>query len=208
MAYQFNGSHLQVTSSPVFAFGTADYAVHIWARFESFAQVPVCWDTRTGSGSGPGVALYCDSSGKLYLFAGAVPGNVIDAGLVSTNTSYSLLVSRVSGTHRLYISGSDAGNTSTPLNLTTQGMIIGASVDLNPTTLRMNGLLAEHAVWNVGLTQADATALAKGFTPDQVRPQSLVFYAPLVRELRDLRGGLTITATNSPTVANHPRVIQ
>jgi hypothetical protein len=72
----------------------------------------------------------------------------------------------------------------------------------------MNGLLAEHAVWNVGLTQADATALAKGFTPDQVRPQSLVFYAPLVRELRDLRGGLAITAANSPTVANHPRVIQ
>jgi hypothetical protein len=39
-----------------------------------------------------------------------------------------------------------------------------------------------------------------------VRPQSLRFYAPLIRDLQDVRGGLTITNTNSATVANHPRV--
>jgi hypothetical protein len=39
-----------------------------------------------------------------------------------------------------------------------------------------------------------------------VRPQSLVFYAPLVRDLQDVRGGLTITNNNGATVAAHPRV--
>jgi hypothetical protein len=43
-------------------------------------------------------------------------------------------------------------------------------------------------------------------TCDKVRPQSLVFYAPLVRDLIDYKGGLTITNNNTATVANHPRV--
>lgn len=72
----------------------------------------------------------------------------------------------------------------------------------------MNGLIAEVGIWSAALTAAEIASLSAGFTPDQVRPQSLVFYAPLVRELRDLRGGLAITATNSPTVATHPRIIQ
>jgi hypothetical protein len=43
-------------------------------------------------------------------------------------------------------------------------------------------------------------------TCDKVRPQNLVFYAPLVRDLIDAKGGLTITNNNGATVANHPRV--
>jgi hypothetical protein len=43
-------------------------------------------------------------------------------------------------------------------------------------------------------------------TCDKVRPQSLVFYAPLVRNLQDVRGGLTITNNNTAAVANHTRV--
>jgi len=43
-------------------------------------------------------------------------------------------------------------------------------------------------------------------TCDKVRPESLVFYAPLVRDLQDVCEGLTITNNNGATVANHPRV--
>jgi hypothetical protein len=43
-------------------------------------------------------------------------------------------------------------------------------------------------------------------TCDKIRPQSLVFYAPLVRNLVDTKGGLTITNNNSATVADHPRI--
>ena len=43
-------------------------------------------------------------------------------------------------------------------------------------------------------------------TCDKVRPQSLVFYAPLVRNLQDVKGGLTISNNNTATVAVHPRV--
>jgi hypothetical protein len=30
----------------------------------------------------------------------------------------------------------------------------------------------------------------------------------MIRDIQDLRGGMAITAVNSPTVAVHPRVIQ
>ena len=65
--------------------------------------------------------------------------------------------------------------------------------------------VAEIGVWNVALTAAEIESLAKGVTCTQVRPQSLRFYAPLIRNLQDVRGGLTIT-NNTATVADHPRV--
>jgi len=72
--------------------------------------------------------------------------------------------------------------------------------------LYQNGLIAEVGIWNVALTAAEIASLAKGMTCDKVRPQSLVFYAPLVRDLIDQKGGLTITNNNGATVATHPRV--
>lgn len=61
-------------------------------------------------------------------------------------------------------------------------------------------------MWNVALTAAEIASLADGMTCDKVRPQSLVFYAPLVRDLIDVTGGEIFTNTNGATVANHPRV--
>jgi hypothetical protein len=69
-----------------------------------------------------------------------------------------------------------------------------------------NGLIAEVGIWSIALTAAEIASLAKGMTCDKIRPQSLVFYAPLVGDLIDQKGGLTITNNNSATVANHPRV--
>ena len=69
-----------------------------------------------------------------------------------------------------------------------------------------DGLIAEAAVYNAALTAAEIASLAKGMTCDKIRPQSLVFYAPLVRNLVDAKGGLTLTNNNAATVANHPRV--
>jgi hypothetical protein len=66
--------------------------------------------------------------------------------------------------------------------------------------------IAEVGIWNAALTADEIASLAKGMTCDKVRPQSLVFYTPLVRNLQDVKGGLTITNNNTATVAAHPRV--
>jgi hypothetical protein len=70
----------------------------------------------------------------------------------------------------------------------------------------MDGKIAEVGIWSSALTQPEIASLAKGMTCDKVRPQNLVFYAPLVRDLIDQKGGLAITNNNGATVANHPRV--
>jgi hypothetical protein len=85
--------------------------------------------------------------------------------------------------------------------------VIGAEFEGTPTaSYYANGQIAEVGIWNVALTAAEIASLAKGMTCDKVRPQSLVFYAPLIRDLQDTKGGLIITPVNNPTVATHPRI--
>ncbi len=69
-----------------------------------------------------------------------------------------------------------------------------------------DGRIAEVGIWNAALTAAEIASLAKGMACDKIRPQSLVFYAPLIREIQDVRGARTITNNNAATVATHPRV--
>jgi hypothetical protein len=68
-----------------------------------------------------------------------------------------------------------------------------------------DGDFAEIGMWQAALTAAEIASLANGMTCDKVRPQSLIYYSPLVREIQDLAQGMTLTNTDS-TVANHPRV--
>ena len=100
-----------------------------------------------------------------------------------------------------------AENTTTVAAITPTFTNIGAFYAGTATAIQfMDGRIAEVGIWNAALTAAEIASLAKGMTCDKVRPQSLVFYAPLVRDLIDQKGGLTITNNNAATVANHPRI--
>ena len=91
--------------------------------------------------------------------------------------------------------GNDA--TTNALNLT-----IGARPD---GSAAFNGAVAEVGVWSGVLTAAEMASLAKGFSPQLIRPSGLRFYAPLVRGQNDIRGqNGTLTGT---TVVAHPRMI-
>ena len=110
---------------------------------------------------------------------------------------------------KAYINGSnesaanDNGNSITPSGVNL--LIIGARYN---TVIGgyFPGDMAEVGIWNAALTAAEIASLAKGMTCDKIRPQNLVFYAPLVRNLIDQKGGLTITNNNGATVSTHPRV--
>lgn len=102
-----------------------------------------------------------------------------------------------------------AGNVSTTSTENTSGknrINIGARTNAGAVGAYFDGLIAEVGIWNTTLTAAEIASLAKGMTCDKIRPQNLVFYAPLVRDLIDQKGGLTITNNNGATVANQPRV--
>lgn len=102
--------------------------------------------------------------------------------------------------------GGQVNNTGIQIPVGISVLKIGA-LNLSGTNASFfNGSVAEVGIWNAALTAAEIASLAKGMTCDKVRPQSLVFYAPLVRDLIDQKGGLTITNNNGATVATHPRV--
>ena len=67
------------------------------------------------------------------------------------------------------------------------------------------GDFAEIAWWDAALSANDIGALADGFAPDKVRPDGLLAYLPLVRNIQDVVTATTLT-DQSTTIQPHPRV--
>jgi hypothetical protein len=68
------------------------------------------------------------------------------------------------------------------------------------------GRIAEVGVWNAALSAVEINSLAAGMSPELIRPQSLVFYAPLIRDLTDKVGGRILTNVNNITISDHTRI--
>ena len=103
----------------------------------------------------------------------------------------------------IYLNGGSTATNTTSRTPSVSRIVTGARFT---TTFAFTGQIAEVGIWNAALTFAEIASLANGMTCDKVRPQSLVFYTPLVRDLIDQKGGLTITNNNGATVADHTRV--
>jgi hypothetical protein len=206
MAYDFNGTnqYLRTASCPVSAIpitiacntrGNATGALYPYVVVSDGANL-----------SRLNVAAAADGTfGNNHIDAsGTVQGGT--GGTYSANTWIHLCGVFTSVSSRsLYVNGSFINtntNTVGSSNSYTRITIGGNHIQ----TFFTNGNIAEVGVWNVSLTAEEIASLSKGFACSSVRPQSLVFYAPLVRDLIDAKGGLTITNNNTATVANHPRV--
>jgi hypothetical protein len=107
---------------------------------------------------------------------------------------------------KAFINGGSSGSASTNYNPSLTHIAIGALRVNSSTFSPTAGSIAEVGVWSAILTDGEIASLAKGMTCDKVRPQSLVFYAPLVRDLQDVRGARAITNNNTATVSAHTRV--
>lgn len=155
------------------------------------------------SGASNRTAIINHNAGNVQANSLPFGGGPSNKGTYSSNTYFHATCAYPSSASRTaYLDGA-AGTTGTDVTTATgvDRFAIGGYI-----TAFLDGRCAEVAVWNVALTDDEIVSLAKGFKPTRVRPQSLVFYAPLVRDLQDLRGALTITNNNTATVADHPRV--
>lgn len=105
----------------------------------------------------------------------------------------------------------DGGSKGTETTSATPGtpinrFAVGALLDSSPSDY-MSGNLAELAVWDVALTDAEVAVLAQGYCPLLVRPASLVRYVPLIRDAdQDIIGGIALSVGGTPTVEVHPRI--
>ena len=68
-----------------------------------------------------------------------------------------------------------------------------------------NGEIAEVAIWNVALSDAQVSQLgADEVSPLLIARENLVHYWPLIDNDEDTVGGLVVSAINSPTFTPHP----
>ena len=94
-------------------------------------------------------------------------------------------------------------NTTGTANTNTEPYIIGNRGDVART---WDGRLCEFAIWNRILTAAEVASIGGDSFSALFYPDSLIFYAPLIREAIDIKGTGSLTDTATSVIA-HPRII-
>lgn len=159
--------------------------------------------------------LLFDASGHLVFASKAssvAAANAVSSATVATGAWYHGCAVQAGLTSRtVYLNGGNTGTSATsqaPLNVTQTAL---AAYATNSTTISspFAGRLAEAAVWGAALDAGEIQALARGLSPIQVRPGSLLGYWPLLGRSSpeiDLWRSNAMTVTGA-VQADHPPVL-
>jgi hypothetical protein len=223
MAYEFNGTNQRITAASPSGLSDVPFTLACWFNTQNdtrnqgllqvgnFATSQRCTIFAMGNTAGDPVRLQVQGS--------TATASVNTSTGWTTNTwNHACGTAKVTGSFpfqefAIYLNA--GGKVTGPSNVGAPSSAWSStSIGVQQTNGNINtgtyfdGLIAEAGIWNVALTDDEIASLAKGVTCNLVRPQSLVFYAPLIRELQDIKGGLTLTNDNGATVADHTRVYQ
>lgn len=208
MAFEFNGTNQSITGSITVTSVPLTIA-GIFSPASSVYQVLTVLDAATNSDANRQAlwAMGADAGTPIRAQSRAVSSTSnadSTAAYVAAAFNACAAVFFATNSRAAFVDGQNKGtNTGSISSITLNNIRIGRQVD---NTFLLNGKASEVAVWTAALTDAEIASLGKGFKPYRVRPQSLLFYAPLIRTLQDTKGGLALTNNNSATVADHPRV--
>lgn len=141
-----------------------------------------------------------------YSVAGGTQWNIATGLNVSVGIWQHACVAITSSQARLYLDGANytANVSNATANVNDMGYL-GKDPIGDGGHVAFNGSIAEAAIWDVALADAECRALAKRLSPLQLsnRLPNLLMYRDLIRETT--RGvGPALTAINAPTVAPHP----
>ena len=219
MAYQFNGTTQYLSAASLASFAEP-FTLACWFYPDSLTQFGTLCGVQNLS-NGHRALLLAENTGLtvpgqtlLQITAnGGVGANVTarsTTSYVANQWQHACGVFTSTSSRTAYLDGGGSATNTTSYSPTFGTPTVSTGARNNGTSwgLYHDGGVADAAVWNAALTAAEVASLAKGMTCNLVRPQSLVFYAPLIRDLQDVRRGLTITNNNTATVADHPRVYQ
>ena len=204
MAYSFNGSSDYAYCNAVYTLMPFTLACRCYLT--STAAPAVCMSIEK-SGSyhkigyaGAGKAHAASYDGSNYGVATTVRG-------FTTNNWHSLVGVFNSTTDRdVYFNAVTVNNTTFVKPSLIGGIDYFGS--FNGVAAYWPGNLCEFAMWKVALNQNNVSTLNKGFCPLFVRPEQLVFYAPLIRDKTDCIGGVQLAVGGSPSVVEHTSEVQ
>ena len=198
--------------------GTTQYLIGSSAPVSAVPLTMACWFRGNSTLTGALMSLSTNGGVARYslVAAGTIAGDPIQAGSTNsggtgangvTSTGFSSGVWNhacgvyASTTSRsAYLNGGGKGTDTTSITASADRTLLGARISTTVGAF-FTGDLAETAIWNVALSDQEVAGLAKGFSPSLIRPQSLIFYAPLIRDCVDYQRGLTLTNTAGGTVA-------
>jgi hypothetical protein len=184
-AFSFSGDFtVAATCKPA----TVDYT-------PSFAGIVFQFTTTAGSSD---IEIY--NNGFAAVVAG---GSSITASGASIGTVYRMILSRSGTSVNLYVNGSSVGSTTSSGNFAN---CTQARIGTRGANMYFNGEISEIAAWSGALDTSERASYTAAFSAEKIRPSSLTFYAPLIRDLLDIKGS---TLTNSGTSeATHQRIYQ
>ena len=206
-----SSQYLEVDSTPVTA---APFTMACWFRSnDATVSQRLMWvgDKDSTTNSWSIAAAGAVAGDPVRVIANDAGGNTAQSTSTgfTANTWHHACAVIVSATDRsIFIDGGSEGNSVTSRSPAGADRIsIGRQGGSSPDAY-MSGDIAEAAIWNIALSDADVALLALGLDPRMVRPQGLVFYAPLIGRHSpeiDRRGGLGLTVTGA-VASVHPRM--
>ena len=207
-----SGQGAYVNASPVSAFPLSMWC---WAEHDSTATsgCAMSWSKYSGAG---GASIYFRGdlsgdpiTGRRIKESGIGDSNPQSAAY-SVDTVYGIgLVLAASNDGRLYVNGTKTTTsasvdfpTATPDVVACSGLWEGPAAGLDATRV---GYGSHFALWDAELTDAEMASLYAGFSPRRIRPQSLRFYWPALRENIDLCSGALSYIGAFPDPEDHRR---
>lgn len=161
--------------------------------------------------------LYVDSTDKVAALTAdaAVARQALTSTTISASTVFHACGVWASATdRRAFLNG--GGKVTEATSLTPAGIdrtsigVGDSSSASNPLAPAGTGSLAEVAIWNVALADADVASLALGVHPFMVRPDKLVAYWPMIGtyspEINRKSNTATMAIQGSLSQSAHPRI--
>jgi hypothetical protein len=205
-----SGKYYYRNTTPITA---APYTISAWAYTTSATtnQNAFVINRAGDGGNSLGLTLKGGSGGPLDFFS-AQSGSTSTAFTSNAFTvnawNHCCGVASSSTNRTSYLNGNTASKgtsttSSVPASLdrVTIGVFFGSG-----TGDPLIGGVCECALWNVALNESEVVSLSKGISADKIRPQSLVFYFPGIREVIDRKDSSAITSVGAPGVIAHPRI--
>lgn len=189
-----------------------DMTLAIWASHNSTANIGCpLWVGRFDVADLADTVLFRGDTGGdpvQYRFSdGSTAAAANHGSAYSANTLYHICGVKASNTsHSIFRDGGGKVTNTTNVPAGNKNRLaLGAYWASSAASNFLTGKIAMAAFWRAGLDDSEVASLGKGFSPRRVRPQDLVFYAPLVRNVFNwIQAPLTFTDSGS-TVSDHPR---
>ena len=213
MAYAFASASSQYMRATVSGYTLANspMTMHAWIRPSGLTSFPAIIAAGVLTGNvDRNVLAQAGSNIAVTANGGGTVGQVITTtgGITQGNWHAVGGVFASASSRTAYINGVNSGTNTTTIGtaVAATDISIGSRYAAGAWGNFFPGDIAEVGVWDAALTAAEMLSLARGMSPSLVRPQSLAFYAPLIRTAQDVRRGLSISNVNGATVAAHTRV--